>query len=367
MIKLPALVVDADPRQPTPSSVGVCGLDTGLMVSLGAYLRAGGLLQSILRVTVAGTGAPMGDNLPDVFGRYHVFEDGIRFIPHFPFERGLSYRAHFDPRLLGRPQLSDVLTREFSLPREQGVLPAEVTHIFPSSDFLPENLLRFYVCFSNSMRRGRAEAEISLFGADEEPVPDVLYHAPVELWDRSMRCLTILLDPGRLKRGVGPNRALGPPLKTGREYTLAVGGGMTDISGRELRATVRKRFRVTDAVREPIAIDQWEVVPPETNSRQPLLLMFPRPLDWALLPQAIIVAPISQLPIDGQVEIDQCERRWSFTPASPWVAGPYQVRVASSLEDVCGNSPTAAFDRALRPGSDLADEVASRSIPFCLA
>jgi hypothetical protein len=115
----PSLIVDTDPRQPESGGVSVYTLDPDLMVSLGRYLQAGGLLPSILQVTVVRTGAPMGDNLPDVFGSYQVSEDGVRFIPHFPFERGLSYRASFDPRPLGRSELSDVLTLEFSLPKEQ--------------------------------------------------------------------------------------------------------------------------------------------------------------------------------------------------------------------------------------------------------
>jgi hypothetical protein len=361
----PLLVVDGDPRQPASRGVRVYALAPDLMVSLGRYLQAGGLPQSILRVTVVGTGAPVGDDLPDVLGYYHVFEDGIRFAPHFPFERRLTYRASFDPRPLERSELSDVLTHQFLLPREQSALATEVKYIFPSGDSLPENLLRFYVCFTNPMRRGRVRGEISFLGPDGEPALDVLYRAPVELWDKSMRCLTILLDPGRLKRGAGPNRELGPPLKTGQEYALAVGAGMTDLSGSQLPETVYKRFRVANTVREPIAVEQWKIVPPVTSSRQPLVLVFPRPLDWALLSHTITIASTSEQSLEGQIEIDQCERRWSFIPTSPWVAGSYHVRVASSLEDVCGNSVIAAFDRALRPGCDLAYEVATRSIPFC--
>jgi hypothetical protein len=259
---------------------------------------------------------------------------------------------------------SEVLTLEFLLPKEQSALPAEVKRIFPSSDCLPENLLRFYVCFSNSMQRCRAEAEISLLGPDGEPAPNVLYRAPVELWDKSMRHLTILLDPGRLKRGVGPNRELGPPLKVGQQYTLAVGSGMIDLSGRRLRETFCKRFRVTEAVRQPIAVEQWKIVSPATKSRQPLMLTFPRPLDWALLSQTVTIVSADEQAIKGRIIIDQCERRWNFTPTLPWAAGCYHVRVASSLEDVCGNSVMAAFDRPLREGSDLAYEAADRSVSF---
>jgi hypothetical protein len=361
----PSLTVETDPCRPV-GGVSVCNLDPDLMVSLDRHLEAGGRLQSMLRVRVVQEAAPIGDDLPDVFGHYHVLEGGVRFIPHFPFERGLSYRASFDPRPLGRPGLSNVLTLEFSLPREQSALPAGVKRIFPSSDCLPENLLRFYVCFSNSMQRGLVRSEISLLGPNGKPAPDALYHAPVELWDRSMRQLTILLDPGRLKRGVGPNRELGPPLETGQVYTLAVGAGMTDSSGSRLPGTVYKCFRVTDAVREPIALEQWKIVPPVTHSRQPLVLRFPKPLDWALLSHTITIASAYGQSIDGKAEIDQCETRWSFVPMSPWAAGSYHVRAGSSLEDVCGNSVIAAFDRPLRSGGDLAYEAASRSIPFCL-
>jgi hypothetical protein len=361
----PLLLVDSDPRHSASKRVGVYNLGADIIASLHMRAETDCLLQSILRVSVAEPGPATGDDLPDVLGRYHVLEDGIRFTPHFPFERGLSYRATFDPRPLGRFEFSDVLTLEFSLPRDESASPPQVEHIFPSSDCLPENLLRFYVCFSNAMRRGRVEVEISLLGPDGEPARDVLYRAPVELWDRSMRHLTILLDPGRLKRGVGPNRALGPPLKAGQAYALAVGAGMTDLSGAHLPETVYKRFRVTDAVREPIAVEQWEIAPPMTNSSQPLSLMFPRPLDRALLSQTISVSTSGQS-MEGRIAIDQDERRWSFTPTSPWAAGSYHIHVAPSLEDVCGNSVMAPFDRPLRSGSDLAYEAASRSIPFYL-
>jgi hypothetical protein len=362
----PYLKIDSDPGQRAAASVSITNIDPDLIVSLGQYAKAGGLITRILRVGVAHKEAQIGNNLPDIFGGYKILRDGVRFTPHFPFERGLSYRATFDPRPLCRTEFPDVLTLDFSLSRERIGSSAEVTHIFPTTNYLPDNLLRLYVCFSHSMQRGRAESEILLLGPDGGPAADVLYRAPVELWDRSMQHLTILLDPGRLKRGLGPNRELGPPLKVGDEYTLVVGSGLVELSGEPLRKAFYKRFRVTEPVREHVAVDQWEVVPPVTKSRQPLTLLFPRPLDWALLSQAITVVLEHAQSIEGRTSIDQCERRWSFTPALPWSAGNYEVRVASSLEDVCGNSVIAAFDRPLRSGSNLASETVTRSIPFQL-
>jgi hypothetical protein len=249
----PRLIIESDPTEPGSGSVTVTNLHPDVIASLSASPQGSRLLRCVLRVRVVGA-APGGEDLPDVYGRRQVLENGIEFIPHFPFDSGVCFRATFDPRPLTR-----------------------VKQLFPTGDSLPENLLRFYACFSDPMQRGRSEEHISLIDADGRMVPDVLYRPPVELWDRSMRCLTILLDPGRLKRGVGPNRELGPPIKAGQEYTLVIGSGMVDACGRRLRQTFYKSFQVTKPVREPIAVERWKIVFPATNSRQPLALMFPKP------------------------------------------------------------------------------------------
>jgi hypothetical protein len=216
------------------------------------------------------------------------------------------------------------------------------------------------------MQRGRALEEISLLDSDGQPVADALYRPPVELWDRTMRHLTVLLDPGRLKRWVGPNVELGPPLKAGQEYTLEVGAGMTDLHGRPLRKPFRKHFVVGGPIREPISVESWNVSPPVTGSRQALALMFTSPLDWALLFHTITIESADGSVIDGRVLVDQCERRWSFTPSSPWVAGVYHIRVGSSLEDVCGNRVTGAFDRPLRKDPHAVREINSTRLIFQL-
>ena len=58
------------------------------------------------------------------------------------------------------------LSLEFATPEQPSTPPAEVTHIYPSSDRLPENLLRFYIHFSTPMSRGEAYRHIHLRDAD---------------------------------------------------------------------------------------------------------------------------------------------------------------------------------------------------------
>jgi hypothetical protein len=363
----PTLQVNSDPLTHRPATVSACGLSPDLVRFLASCFQPGDLLKSIFRVTVA-QGSLQGDSLPDVSGRYVLFEDEVQFVPHFPFEKDVKYRATFDPRPLGAPLTTDSLNLEFLIPSVQNDSAlTEVRHIFPSCDLLPENLLRFYVCFSNPMQRGRALKEISLLDSEGQPVADALYRAPVELWDRTMRHLTVLLDPGRLKRWVGPNVKLGPPLKVGQEYTLEIRSGMIDLYGRALPKTFHKRFIAGDAVRKPVSVEHWKILPAVTGSRQALVLIFPSPLDWALLLRTITIESANGSVIDGQVVVDQCERRWSFTPNSAWVAGAYRIRVAPSLEDVCGNDITAAFDRSIRKGPDPLQGITGCSRTYHLA
>jgi hypothetical protein len=243
----------------------------------------------------------------------------------------------------------------------------DVTHVFPSCGVLPENLLRFYVCFSNSMQRGRAMEEISLLNSERQPVADALYRPPIELWDRTMHCLTVLLDPGRLKRWVGPNVALGPPLKSGLEYTLEIGSGMVDRHGRPLGETFRKHFVVGDPVRQRITVRNWKVLPPATGSRETLILSFSSPLDWALLLRSITVQLRDGSVIDGKIVVDQGEKRWSFTPKSSWAPGVYHIRVGPELEDVCGNDISGPFDRLINADAAPAGQAEHSMLTIKLA
>jgi hypothetical protein len=367
VISQPTLRVNSNPFRHGPGNVSACCIGPDLAAFIRSCSRPGELLKSLFRVTIAQALSPVGDGLPDVSGRYVVLEDEIQFIPTFPFEKDFKYRASFDPRPLGAPLAADSLTLEFVIPSVQKApTHTKVKQIFPSGDLLPENLLRFYVCFSNPMQRGRALEEVSLLDSDGRQVADGLYRPPVELWDRTMRHLTVLLDPGRLKRWVGPNVQLGPPLKIGQQYTFEIGSGMTDLYGRPLLKSFRKHFVAGEAVRQPIRVGDWKILPPATRSREALVVMFMSSLDWALLLRTITIESASGLPIDGQVAVDQCERRWSFTPASPWIAGLYRICIGSGLEDVCGNTITGAFDRPLRNDTNLKTEMNGSSLSFQL-
>ena len=72
------------------------------------------------------------------------------------------------------------------------------------------------------MARGDVYKHISLIRADGSRVPSAFLNLSWNFWDVGQQRLTVLLDPGRIKRGVGPNLKAGPPLAENEAYTLRV-------------------------------------------------------------------------------------------------------------------------------------------------
>src|ERR1700738_29815 len=169
---------------PDKMAVTLRGLHPDMTATLDRLQRAGYSYQSVLSVRVV-RGEEDTDDIPNVGGNYQLLKDELVFIPHFGFEPGTLCRARFDPPHAPAfdncaPLSLDIHVNLKSAP------PSKVLAVFPSGGPLPENLLRFYVNFSESMRRGKADAQIGILGPDSNPTPDILYRAPVELWDRAM-------------------------------------------------------------------------------------------------------------------------------------------------------------------------------------
>jgi hypothetical protein len=165
-----------------------------------------------------------------------------------------------------------------------------------------------------------------------------------ELWDPDYKRLTVLFDPGRIKRGLLPLQESGPAIEEGKEYTLVVDRTWIDAGGSPLAQGFRKPFRVTPADRTPPDPKDWSVAAPAAGSRSPLILDFPKPLDYALLFHLLEVTDSAGRPVGGSIAVEREETRWTFTPAAAWKPDDYQVRVDTSLEDLAGNRIGRPFD-----------------------
>jgi hypothetical protein len=310
-------------------------------------------------------GAAAGDG-PSMLGAYESTADRVRFRPRFPLERGTEYRAVFEWPIRDGSRNADAsrtavrLTGTFAIPRADAGPPPRVVAIYPSGRVLPENLLRCYVQFSAPMSQGNSYAHLHLrddtTGAD---VAEPFLELPQELWSSDGTRLTLLLEPGRVKRDLVPREQLGPILVAGRNYTLRVDTDWPDVDGRPLAANVQKQFRAGKPESNQLDPRSWKIDPPTAGTRQTLSVRFPHPLDHAMLEHVLRVErvkvgsppPAALTEVTGTVHIADEETRWIFEPAEPWAAGRYVLAVAAQLEDPAGNNLGRPFELDLKQPS----------------
>jgi hypothetical protein len=224
-----------------------------------------------------------------------------------------------------------------------------VETIDPRVETVPANLLRFSVTFSSPMDEGSAAGRIRLLDEDGAQIPGALLEMPPELWDRRRRRLTMLVEPGRIKRGLQPNVLAGAPLREGGTVTLVVDSGIRDVTGATLVASAQRTYRVGAPIRSRIDPHRWNVSWPDEHSAA-LVVSFGRALDRALVARYLGVFDERGHPVAGDSSLDEDATCWTFTPANAGSAR--QLRVDARLEDVAGNSVRRVFDRDLQRSED---------------
>lgn len=342
-----------------PAVVAVFGLPQETL----AFLRREALDReqwvSLLKVTVDQAG---GETVPAVLGAYAVEGDVVRFMPLFPFEPGRRYRVVFRAAgLPGDPSSADVV---FSLPAKAAVPTTIVAHVYPSADTLPENLLKLYIHFSAPMRSGDGLPFVRLVDASGRDVPEPFLPLGAELWNHDRKRYTVFFDPGRVKRGLLPNEQMGRSLRAGEKYALLIDQRWTDAEGSPLKESFRKEFRVGPPDNQPLDPATWVVKAPRAETRDPLVVSFPEPIDRGLLEHAIGVTSEGGDGLEGDVEIRRSESEWAFMPRSAWRPGAYNLVALGILEDLAGNKIGKPFEVDLFERVDRPDREESYVLPF---
>lgn len=239
-------------------------------------------------------------------------------------------------------------------PADAGGGAAQVTAIYPSGEVLPENVLRFYLHFSVPMAPGRVADVVRL--RDEAGRSDALAFMSFkqELWSADRTRLTLLIDPGRIKRSIVSQRGIGPALIEGRSYSLTIDEGWSSADGSSTLPGFSTSFRVGSALRTRPCVDRWRWVPPEPGSKAPMVITLDRAFDRHLLLDAVEIVGENGVAIDGVASVGRCETSWSLTPTDPWPEYALRVRVADWLEDVAGNNFSEVLERDIEAGSLLA-------------
>jgi hypothetical protein len=278
-----------------------------------------------------------GNDAPPLIGSYAVEDGTLIFRPQFPIARGVHVRSVF------RSPQGHNIEASFEVAGAPAISSTRVEHIYPSSDVLPANELKFYLVFSAPMERGEAWHHIHLLESDGSEVHSPFLEINQELWNRDNTRLTVLFDPGRIKRGVLPNLQLGMALQEGKRYTLMIDRDWADARGAPLVQPYRKIFRAGPPDRAPIDPDKWRLTAPKAGTAAALVLDFPRPLDFALLQRMLTIESSSQS-MPGTISVGRDEMEWRFVPSAPWKSGSYQLVINTELEDLAGNKVGEPFD-----------------------
>lgn len=293
-----------------------------------------------LAVFVGGSDAPATGRLP-VAGRHEREDHVLRFTPAYPFVAGQDYVVR--TRRAGEPPRFT----QFNIPARVEAAPARVTHAYPSGPVVPENVLRFYIHFAVPMAPHRAWEFIRLRDAQGVPDDAAFMRFKQELWNEDRTRLTVLVDPGRIKRSVATNRALGPALLEGHRYSLTIDAGWPSADGESVLPAWSKTFRVVVPLRTRPELGRWQWRRPSPGTLEPLEAGFDRAFDRHALEAALHVAASDGRVIAGTSYIGENEASWSFIPEEPWPSGDLRVAVDGGLEDVAGNSFRGVLDRDL--------------------
>lgn len=302
-----------------------------------------------------------------IAGRFELDEDAIRFFPRFPFLDGVSYsllvNSANEGAGTGHPEIWNI-----QRPALNAAPITDVISIYPSAHQLPVNQLKLYIHFSNPMSEGWVGRAVHIRRADDaQSIEGVFLTMEPELWDPERRRLTLLLDPGRIKRGLAPHAEAGYPLNEGVPVIITVATNFQDAEGRPLRTGAEQRYEIGPLVRVKVDPADWRRHAPAAGTADPLTVEFDRPLDHALLQHCIWVHDAAGLALSGSSCVGTGEQSWCFNPESPWEAGQYQVIIDPRLEDLAGNSLSRVFDRDLTKVEDTPIDAKRFAIDFTCA
>lgn len=347
-------------RRDSRTAFEVRGLTPEQLARLRDYGSAGRWAE-LFSVSV---GTADGTGRPPMFGKHALTDGGLRFEPRFPLQPGQTYTAVFLPGGMTGQKDAPAVMREFRIAEAPAGEPTRLVQVYPTGDVLPENLLKLYLHFSGPMSRGDSYRHVRLLDADGTPVDLPFLELDEELWNDAGTRLTLLFDPGRIKRGVKPREDSGPALTEGRGYTFVVDPAWPDGAGRPLKEGYRKKFDVGPPDARQPDPQRWSITAPAAGTRDPLVVALDEPLDHAMLERVLAVRFAGREPVRGTVEIGCAETEWRFRPDRPWPAGTYHLVAETILEDLAGNSIGRPFEVDLQRPVEQTATGETVAVPF---
>jgi hypothetical protein len=226
-----------------------------------------------------------------------------------------------------------------------------VVSVLPSAAEIPENVLRFYVSFSEPMREGDFLSHVRLERVDTgEDLTGVFFDNLHELWSADRTRITLLVDPGRVKQGLAAHAQLGRAFEAGGAYRLHIADTWRSTRGVPLVSTYVHDFGGGPADASAVTPSDWCLSLP-VGSTDPVTVRFGEPVDHVSVHRLIRVVDPEGVPLEGRWVLGDAETHASWTPDRPWVGpvGAHRLVVSGRFEDIAGNNLNAAFEHA--PGA----------------
>ena len=224
----------------------------------------------IIQPMIEGLQVRLKGSQTPIAGKVSVVETGVRFEPSIPFTNGLDYEVIHESKVI------------FTFKPDPYLPPPKVVTIYPKSDVLPENFLKFYIEFDQSMGIGKVYDHIHLYSNNQKIHNPFLKLQP-ELWDVTKRILTIWIDPGRIKTDLGPNVHHGPVLQKGLSYQLRIDTGIVSASGIPIKQGYTKEFIVNQPDKISPNIDNWTITTPSALSFDSLSINLHEKMDYSII------------------------------------------------------------------------------------
>ncbi len=322
--------------------------------------------RSIFRLTLISADTPVD---AAIVGGYSVEKDVVRFTPRYPLDPGSAYRASFHQGAIpgaNRTNKTATIAVDFRVASRDVKTKPRVVAVYPSNNLVPENLLKLYVHFSAPMSQGRIYEHIRLIDAAGNRVDSPFLELGEELWNGDGTRLTLLFDPGRIKRGLRPREEDGPILVEGRTYTFIMDANTEDQYGEPIAVEFRKTLKAGAPDSEQPDPASWILKAPGANSREVLAIDLPEPLDRSLLEKCVRIEAGTAGVVAGSIEIPLGENRWIFSPKEPWRRGEYTIRIDGKLEDLAGNSVDRPFEIDRQEPKDDSATAKTKTLKFII-
>lgn len=218
----------------------------------------------------------------------------------------------------------------------------EVAGFDPSSNLLPENLLRVHIRFTEPMREGEFSNYIEVVHTDTgKQIPLVFFDSFYELWNQDRTRLTLLVDPGRVKTGLTANADLGRAFIAGEQYSVNVKPGWLSMGGVAVEKEYSHGFIAIPQMRTAINPDNWNVY----TQGKSIHIDFHRVIDIHSLNAHMILVDAEGETITGQWWGLNNSKTAQFTYSGN--NQPDRIVVRNRFEDAAGNTVVAAFDHAI--------------------